>query len=392
MGAHAVHHLLTTPRASVYVAASSREQASIIFAYARDFAIAADAGIVLRHLELRAPDGGLLKVLASDAPKLHGLTPSLAIVDEYHAHQDDAVYLALKTAQLKRPGSRLVTVSTAGQGTDSPLGRLRARALAQPHVARRGPVTHARGQDLAMLEWAVPEGANADDPRAVKRANPASWITVDALRSQRESVPDLAFRQLHANQWVARAGHWLPAGAWQCCVDPDLTIEPGERIWVGVDAGGARAATAVVWATEDLRVGAWIGHGDDAILEAVDRIRDLANTYTVAEVIYDPWRMQQAALELERDGLVVVTFPQSDSRMVPASTALHEAIVQRRLHLPDHDELAQHAANAVQRHSRRGWRLDTPARGVLIDGIVALAMAVDRAAHREPETQLVGWL
>ena len=51
-----------------------------------------------------------------------------------------------------------------------------------------------------------------------------------------------------------------------------------------------------------------------------------------------------------------------------------------------------HAANAVQRHSRRGWRLDAPGRGVCIDGIVALAMAVDRATHKAPDAQLVGWL
>jgi hypothetical protein len=60
--------------------------------------------------------------------------------------------------------------------------------------------------------------------------------------------------------------------------------------------------------------------------------------------------------------------------------------------LPDHAELAEHAANAVQRHSRRGWRIDTPGRGVCVDGIVALAMAVERACHREPAAALVGWL
>jgi hypothetical protein len=38
--------------------------------------------LIIRHLELRRPDGGFLRVLASDAPKLHGLTPSLAVVDE----------------------------------------------------------------------------------------------------------------------------------------------------------------------------------------------------------------------------------------------------------------------------------------------------------------------
>ena len=42
-------------------------------------------------------------------------------------------------------------------------------------------------------------------------------------------------------------------------------IEAGETISVGVDVGGQRSATAVAWLTDDLRVGVWIGHGDDAV-------------------------------------------------------------------------------------------------------------------------------
>ena len=86
--------------------------------------------IVVRHLELRYCDDPSepnvftrhLRVLAADAPRLHGLTPSLAIIDELHAHPDDEVYLALRTATVKRPESRLITISTAGQGADSRWG------------------------------------------------------------------------------------------------------------------------------------------------------------------------------------------------------------------------------------------------------------------------------
>ncbi|HVA56397.1 MAG TPA: HNH endonuclease [Gemmatimonadaceae bacterium] len=63
---------------------------------------------------------------------LHGLTPSLAIVDELHAHPNDQVYLAVLTALAKRRGSKLLVISSAGQGADTPLGRLRTRALAKP--------------------------------------------------------------------------------------------------------------------------------------------------------------------------------------------------------------------------------------------------------------------
>jgi hypothetical protein len=68
--------------------------------------------------------------------------------------------------------------------------------------------------------------------------------------------------------------------------------------------------------------------------------------------------------------------------MIPASQRLYQAVVERELVLPPDPELAKHASDAVAKHSRRGWRLDSPhARKLInIDGVVALAMALDRAS------------
>jgi phage terminase large subunit-like protein len=225
----------------------------------------------------------------------------------------------------------------------------------------------------------------------VKRANPASWITVDQLAEQRKRLPDLAYRRFIANQWTARAGHWLPPGAWQACVGTPK-IDAHEEIFVGVDVGGQRSATAVAWATEDLRAGVWIGHGDDAVLEARDVVRGLAAKHTVRECVFDPWRAGQLAAELEREGLLVTAFPQSDSRMIPASARLYAAIVEKRITLPEHEELAQHAANTIARQSRRGWRLDKPDDRTPNDGIIALAMAVDAAEQRPEPVELLGFV
>jgi phage terminase large subunit-like protein len=394
VGTLAVHSLLTTPRASIYVAAASREQAAVVYQYAKDVAEhPAVSGVTVRHLELRASDGGRLRVLASDAPKLHGLTPSLVVVDELHAHADDSVYLALRTSLLKRPGSRMVTISTAGQGADSPLGVLRARGLALPTVKTTGALTEAHGPNLSLLEWALPRDGNPDDMKQVKKANPASWITAAGLAAQREAVPDLAFRQLHCGQWNARQGSWLAPGQWAACVDPDgPLIEPGEPIWCALDVGGTESATALVWGTADMRVNCWIQTSDDAILTAVEKIRELREQHRINEFIYDPWRARQAALELEKEGVLCVELAQTDSRMVPASAALRAAITEQRIRLPPDPQLSRHASNAVAAHSRRGWRIASPARGVQIDGIVALAMLVDRVEHQPAPTRLLGWI
>ena len=401
LAAYALWHLIERP-GHVYAAAASREQARILFEFASAYGRALDhPNIVDRHLEIRFcpnPDRPRvfdrhLRVLAADAPRLHGLTFGLAVVDELHAHPNDQVYLALLTALAKRPGAKLIVISSAGQGSDSPLGRLRARALAQLSVKVRGCLTDAQGPGLRMLEWSVPDDVPLT-PRNVKKANPASWIRVSDLAAQQEAVPDLAFRRFHAGQWTAREGHWLPPGAWQQCVGKP-TFAAGEPIWIGVDigGGGTEGDTAVVWLNAELHVGVEVFSGESGVLAARDLIEDLAELYRIEEVAFDPWRASQIAQELQQRSVRVSAFPQTDSRMIPASKGLHRAIVEQRLVLPADDKLASHAANAVAKQSRRGWRIDRPSRaaGENIDAIVALAMALDRLEHQPQGLEVVGW-
>jgi hypothetical protein len=78
--------------------------------------------------------------------------------------------------------------------------------------------------------------------------------------------------------------------------------------------------------------------------------------------------------------------------MVPASAGVYDAIVHERVTLPDDPTLNTHAANAIARHGRRGWRIDRPGHRPHIDGIIALAMACSVATNRPEPVQLLGWL
>lgn len=395
LGTLAVWHLLTEPRANCYVAGSSREQASVIYGYARDVAqhaALAGAGLVIRHLELRAPDGGFLRVLASDAPKLHGLTPSLCLVDELHAHRDSEVYVALRTALLKRKGARMLTVSTAGAGIDTPLGQLRARALAQPDVTRKGALTTARGPGLIMLEWAVDEAGDVDDPRVVKAANPASWLTVEGLREQRAAVPDPAYRRYHCGQWNAPDSAVFPPGAWAACAG-DATIADGAEVWVGIDAGKGASDSGIVWVDAALNVGCRIVEGTGTTHAIAETVDELARRFKVREVVADPWHVVGYLSEMwEQRGLTVVEYPQFDSRLVPATDRLHRAVAEGRLTHPDDPQLNAHLAGSMLRDTRRGVRLDKRP-GCNNDGMIALLCAVDRAEQPQPvPARLLGWL
>jgi len=376
MAALGLFQLLRDPHAAIVCAAASREQAGHLFDKARGFALAnteVRARLTITRRDLRTVSDGRLLVVSADAEKQLGWDPSLIFLDELCAHRDADLYTNLRTSLVKRPDAKLITISTAGVGADSPLGQLRQRALALPEVYREGTFTRAAGTGLAMLEWALPDEW---DLERAHEANPATWVTPERLEEQREAVHESAFRRFHANQWTAAESYWLPPGAWQACV-ADYTIDPGEPVWVGVDVGGSRAASAVVWLTEDLRVGCEVFQGTEAVLAVQERVRRLAEEQDVRAVYFDPWRFQQAALELEQGRLTVVEFPQSHSRMVPASERLYAAIVEGRLQHPNDPDLNRHVAAAVAKDTPRGWRLDKSNRNAQIDAVVALAMALE---------------
>jgi phage terminase large subunit-like protein len=242
-----------------------------------------------------------------------------------------------------------------------------------------------------MLEWSVPDDADITKPAIVKKANPASWITTQGLREQQDAVAEVAYRRYHANQWTAQVGAWLPAGAWQGCAGHTM-FTPDERIWVGIDVGGERSASAVVYINQDLHVGVQTWTGDRAVLEVAHYVAELADTYEIVEATFDPWRAGQMAQEWEQRGIPAVQFPQSDARMIPACERLYDAIVHQELVHPDDPHLNQHVHAAVARHTRRGWRLEKPDRSTNIDAAVALAMAVDAHAQQPAPVEMLGWL
>jgi hypothetical protein len=105
-----------------------------------------------------------------------------------------------------------------------------------------------------------------------------------------------------------------------------------------------------------------------------------------------PWRAGQLAQELEQGRVVVTAFPQTDSRMIPASDRLYRAVVEQRLTVPDTNELSAQVANTIARHSRRGWRLDKPSLDLRTTPSSLLCMALEALENQPEPVQVLGWL
>jgi len=406
LAAHlAVHHVLSRAEPGVYIAAASRDQARVIGAMVRALSL---HPVVAPHVIWRTdalrwahdPKGpAVLSVVASDGGKAHGWPhPTLLIADEIWAWEDREPTLlgAMATSMLKNAECKFLGISTAAASLDSPLGRLRTRALAAPHVERTGAVLEAGRDGLRWLEWSLAEDGDPEDLHAVAACNPLR--TLAEIREQRPRVTDVEWLQFHCCRWGVGSARWLPPGAWSACrAVYEVADEP---LVLGVDVGGSRSATAVVGcvAREDGRVDVAlveIWQGASAVLEASAYIEQLVvSGRAIREIVYDEMRFQSEALRLERDhGLTLVSWGQSETRMTICSENLHRLVVEQRLRHPGVAELDRHVANAQAKPTPRGWRLVKSAEAAQIDAVIALAMAAERASTpAPPPAKLLGWI
>lgn len=423
----ALDHLLVTPFCECFVAAASRDQAARV--------LDAITGYVRRSPELSARlkikqrevvhegNRGFVRVLAADVDTSDGLTPTLAIVDELHRHRSAELYSLLRDGLGPR-GGRMVTISTAGDSEDTPLGKLRARAYELPGMVREGARRYLRSGDFSFTEYALDEDADVHDLELVKTANPAPWITLEELgrRHDSPSMMEWAWRRFACGQWVQGEFGAFQALEWAACAEPGLVVpEQARGPYIGVDLGFKYDTTAIVpvwvrgggwkaefrqmqpgdawgrgaagreeWVRDETEQTAYVGKptiivppGDGSSL-SVDVIfaacRELAEQWPESTFVIDPLAGGEhlaQRLDAELDDARIVTWSQANNPMSRASQGLAEMVASRRLKHPDDEGLNAHVLACGVRQVGEGWRLaKQPGSKAPIDAAIALAMAL----------------
>ena len=133
------------------------------------------------------------------------------------------------------------------------------------------------------------------------------------------------------------------------------------------------------------------------ILDVEDAIRAACRRWQVREIACDPFRWARTYQVLEGEGLPIVEFPQSPSRMTPATQRFYEAVVNHAITIDGDPRLLRHLDNTTLKVDARGSRLAKEHRNSRrkIDLTVAAVMALERAcwhhANPTPEAVLPGF-
>lgn len=345
-------------------------------------------------------DGEMFPI-ADDPDGLQGLDPTLAVLDEI-GHHPASSWNALVLASGKDPDSVIV-----GCGTVGPRKIIRGENNAL-HVLDQAHIAGQLDDGVVFVKYSAPEGCDIDDPDAWRAANPAideGYLDVGRLLTAASTSPVHEVRMFRLNQWTSGVGSWLgddAAQVWGELYDDGYHFHPAARTWVGVDIGTTHDSTAVVamQRREDdpsrwhavFRI--WMpGDGRRVDLDDVGRyLVELADTYDLVEVAYDPRSFRDAAAKLlDEDGLPMVEFPQSVARMAPATATAHGLVTTGGLSWSAHDAdqrglVEWQITNAQARYlDEGGFRVSKSKSEEKIDATIGLVVCADRAATTKPK-------
>ena len=396
----AVYHLVmdrSDAEPQIISAASTRDQARLVFNMARGMVesnqdLAAICKVYRSEIH-NTQTGGVYKVVSSEAGSVHGINPSCVIIDEFHAHRNDELMVALTTGSAMRSEPLTVVISTAGHDMDSPLGKLYS-------IGRKVESGEVVDESFGFT-WFGPreeEDVAYDDEALWKKYNP-SWdlMNIEEFRSTSRVTAESEFIRYRLNGWTATQDAWLPAGVWAACRDKSKKLEQGDRVILGFDGSFSGDATALVAVrVDDLHlepVALWERpDGDKAwrvpVQNVEDSIRAAFELFTVQELVADPYFFQVTLQRLEDSGFPVIEFPTNGNRMHSPTKTFFDSVLDGELSHNGDPALARHVANTIIKHDARGSRIGKEYRASTryVDLTVASVLALGRArAWREQE-------
>lgn len=381
--------------AEVYAAATSRDQARIVYNEARSMA---ETSVDLRGKVqplasvLRVPGtGAFLRVLSRVGDAAHGLNVHGAVIDELHVHKSRGLADAIITGTIARAQPLVIVPTTADEGDDTTI-------YAEIHNDVVALSEAQAADDLDPATYGVIFAADEDaDPFAEdtwRTANPGYGRTVTNRYFQNQTkkakrLPSYlpVVERLNLNLRRRADGQWLPLPKWDLCTGSTTGLRfleecRGATAYGGLDLGSTDDFTAyalvIPWllrweefdldgnltgnvtevdgyrlvvrsfvpsaalekrpkarsALERWAAQGWlkITPGDATDYQTVRRDFERdAEAVGLVEFAFDPWQSETLRQQLEDGGLVGWKCSQKMSAMAPPSRELEKLILGRAI-------------------------------------------------------------
>lgn len=415
--------------AECYTAATTRDQARIVFDDARAMAertpdLRTYLGVaIMQHSLTVAHTASKAAPLAAEGSTLDGLNVHFALLDELHAHKTRAVYDVIDTARGAREQSLLATITTAGTDRSGICYERRT------HVTKilEGVI---RDDRVFGIIYSIDDNDDPFDPTVWAKANPNYGVSVmpddlAAAAKKAEAMPSALnnFLTKRLNVWVSGESPWMDMRAWDRCAElalRDLPKYHGARAWIGLDLAQKRdfAALCIVFQVDDLwyvctrlylnelaiqesgnaHLSGWarqgyvqVTDGDITDFDVVaDDLRQLCRNFDVQEIAFDPALSMYFAGKLIEEGLPLVEITQRALFFTPPLIQVENLVLEKKLRHDGNPVMTWMVSNLVVKVSKfNELRAPTKERPEnKIDGPIAMLMALGRALANEDSGNL----
>jgi len=413
--------------AECYTAATTRDQARIVFDDARVMAertpdLRTYLGVaIMQHSLTVAHTASKAAPLAAEGSTLDGLNVHFALLDELHAHKTRAVYDVIDTARGAREQSLLWTITTAGTDRSGICYERRT------HITKILDKVIQDDRVFGMI-FTIDDEDDPFDPSVWPKANPnfGKSVLPDEMAAQArkaEAMPSALnnFLTKRLNVWVSGESPWMDMRAWERCGRERATLEsipPGAKVYIGLDLAQKKdfAALAIAWQMGDGKWGLCIrlylndlaiqesgnahlsgwarqGHvevtpGDLTDFDRVaDDLRHYCQQWDVQEIAFDPALSMYFAGKLIEEGLPLIEITQRSIFFTPALIQVENMVREGKLVHDGNPVMAWMVSNLVVKQSKFN-ELMAPTKERAenkIDGPIAMLMALGRALAQTPD-------
>lgn len=391
----------------------------------------------------------IFKALSSESKSKHGKSSSLIAFDELAQFgADRELYDVMMTSTGAHEEALVWVLSTQAPSDQAILSELidYGKKINAGDIQDDTFISFLYEVPLADEEESQRGYDPAWDEGKWKLANPAlgDFRLFDEMRNSAEKAKympsaEAAFRNLYLNQRFSNTQYFLSPRVWKACGDdPDSEALVQGEIHAGLDLSGKNDLTALVldavW--EDVHhIFPYFWTPDDNIYERGDRDRipyatwrdqgyliskpgktidyqwvaqqvaEIHGKYFIKKLKFDRWRIEDFQRELDKigvdcfisgkedrpseDAIELVPHGQGYKDLNPAVEAVEDAIIDGKVRHGNHPILTMCASNVVIQKDPAGMRKFAKDKSIgRIDGVVAMAMAINWIAADEEETSV----
>lgn len=410
------------PGAEVYSAATTRDQAKIVWGDARLMVRkCADLRQMLgvetsAHTIYVQDSASVFKPLSRDQQgNLDGLNVHCAIIDELHGHKDRSIWDVIETATGSREQPLVWAITTAGFN--------KAGICYEQRIYVTKILDNVIEDETYFgIIYTIDKDDDYFCEATWRKANPNYGVSVmpDDLERKAQKAKQMPsaqnnFLTKHLNVWVNAGSPWMNMVAWNACCDDSMQIEDfeAEDCIIACDLATKTDIAAKIRlfqreidgkahfyvfpqffvpmeAIEESRNAAYEGWEREGYLTATpgnatdfkvieDSIREDADGFNLEDAVFDPWQAAHIIQNLTDDGLNASEYRQTVQNMSYPMKELEALVLEKRLHHDGNPVLTWMLSNVIAHTDAKDNiypRKEKPENK--IDGAVGLIMAIGR--------------